>query len=298
MAVMAAADKQAWQETVLSTPIVRACFLSLAVAMCVGCRGESEPTDSPTESPTAPTAAASVHISNLRVRQIGLDRDLCPSRGIYYKVWDELVFDYQGATEQQISGASLSYLQPDGLRAAMGAIGRCQGPADPCSNGGICLLDAPGTSGTVRAVVNARWQPSWTWNVRVDSLAPPSSSNALLGTIERPDQLPSGDKAVFISLKVTRSSGTSGGSFDYVIYSPGLSGRVIMHRLRVLENGTPYGAGRNDYYSSSESSSSAIVGSSGGLSIPSGPFDATADFIERDASGATVSTGSTTVHVP
>lgn len=272
--------------------IARTCSFSLALAALAGCGGKSEPGG----APTGPTAGTPVQISNLRASEIGLDTDLCPQR-VYYKVWDELLFDYQGATEQQITGANLSYLQPDGLKVTLGAIARCQAPAAPCSNGGICLLTASGATGSVRAVISAKWQPSWTWNLLVDSPTPPSSSNALAATVDRPDRLPTGDKAVFISLRVTRTI-VGGGSYDFVIYSPGIPGRVIMHRLRVLENGKTFSATQNNYYSSSESASSSIIGSGGGLSIPSGQFDAVADFIERDALGSTVSTGTATVHVP
>jgi hypothetical protein len=136
----------------------------------------------------------------------------------------------------------------------------------------------------------------WTWSVLVDSAAPLVTSNTLSVTVQRHDGLPSGDRAAFVSLRVGRTG--SSGSYEYLIYSPGVSGRVILHRLRIFENGRIHDPRRDDYFSSTETPQSPVVGSSGGIGIPVGPFDAVADFVERDMLGDTVSSGTVTTHVP
>lgn len=115
-------------------------------------------------------------------------------------------------------------------------------------------------------------------------------------TVQRPDGLPSGDRAAFVSLRVRRIG--SSGQYDYLIYSPGASGRVIMHRLRIFEGGRIHDPRRDSYFSTDETPHSPLVGSSGGIGIPVGPFEAVADFVERDALGGTVSSGTVTTQVP
>ena len=266
-----------------------------SVAGCGGDDAGSTPS-TPTTPSAIPSSVLQLELSNLRARQIGLHSELCPPSSEQYRVWDELRFDYTGASEQQLVGANVSYREVDGLKVAIGPVGRCQSDPAPCSNSGICLLNANGTSGSVLVLTSVRWQPSWTWSVLVDSAAPLATSNTLTATIQRSDGLPSGDRAAFVSLRVRRIG--SSGQYDYAIYSPGVSGRVIMHRLRIFESGRVFDPRRDSYTSSTETPNSTRVGTSGGIVIPVGPFEAVADFVERDALGGTVSSGTMTTLVP
>lgn len=148
----------------------------VVAASVAGCGGD-DVGSTPSTPSTAPSQVVQLQLSNLRARQIGLHSELCAPSSEHYRVWDELQFDYTGATEQQLVGANVSYRQGDGLRVAIGAVGRCPSNPVPCSNSGICLLNANGTSGSVVVLTSVRWQPAWTWSVLVDSIAPPAISN-------------------------------------------------------------------------------------------------------------------------
>lgn len=256
-------------------------------------------------TPTSPSS--SLQISNLRNRELGFDTAICGGNIFQtYKVWDEVVFDYRGAREQDLIATNVFYKDVDGRFVSFAhgadAARECRLDASPCSNPNVCLLSRAGSSGTMRAWVATRWRPSWNleMHMSVSKDGVGVDSNSLTTTVSRttpPEGVPIGETAAILSLTATRVS------FSFVAYSPGIAGRTVEMTLAWRPAGQPPPGTRLPFIGvpAPESPNTPVVSVAGGYigtTFPPGPVDITAELTERDASGTILANESRTVRVP
>jgi len=194
-------------------------------------------------SSNAPTELSGITISNLTITTLGLRDEVCG--GVFdYQVIDELKFDFH-VTGGDISGATVNNRTSDPGNTsgiAVGVLEVCASDQNPCEGRQrVCVISgSTGSQGAIRAYPRSEWKPQTTWRISVHS--PIGVSNELITAVERPQLLPSGDRAGIARLSIQRcgtpgstcTSSTETYSVTMVVFNPRIEQRTIFTKLQVF----------------------------------------------------------------
>jgi hypothetical protein len=257
----------------------RLAFLTvISVLTATGCEGQL---------PTAPAVVASrTRIQNLVAKQLGLAHEVCfPS--FQYRVHDELTFDVVGQPASLFIGGTVHHMQEDGTETLVAPITSCRDDITPCSATSACVRESHDSGGTIRVYANVPWTPERAWNVFIRSAT--RDSNRLNAFISRPDALPMGQTAAIAHMEARRSSATSGG-YQVLVWSPGIVNRRIRLTIETWSGGTLI---RQSVRNEPERTA-GLTGSSGGITIGSGPSELVA-IVEEFENNVLIATDRRTI---
>jgi hypothetical protein len=244
-------------------------------AGAIGCGGDS---------PTGPgPTLLEARLANLQARQLGLLGVVCDT-GFQYVANDELTFDVETRDWSKLEGATVHHVQEDGTETLVGQLNQCVATVTPCSRPlSVCLL--PGSTpreGQVRIWAQLPWTPVRRWTLFVRDAR--RDTNRVSAEITRPDGLPHASAGIaFVSAR--RLTSTTG-SFDYVIWSPGIRDRRIFVTREVWSNGVRLSSSTINFLETIPTTQ----GTSGAILIGTGSTELIVTIEERTLDGLILAT--------
>ena len=244
-------------------------------AGAIGCGGDS---------PAGPGPVfLDARLTNLQARQLGLAGVVC-NTGFQYVAHDELTFDLKTRDWSKLEGATVHHVQEDGTETLVGQLNQCAPTVTPCSRPlSVCLVpgSTPGDS-QVRIWAQLPWTPVRRWTLFVRGAR--RDTNRVSAEITRPDGLPHASAGIaFISAR--RLTSTTG-SFDYVVWSPGIRDRRIFVTREVWSNGARLSTSTVNFLETIPTTQ----GTSGAILIGTGPTELIVTIEERTLDGLILAT--------
>ena len=234
--------------------------------------------------PTAPSwPFVRARLDNFQATQLGLTGQVCGT-SFQFSAYDELTFDLKGVHGKDYFGTTVHHVMDDGTETLLGSVTQCAATVTPCSKPvSICL--EPGTEigeGTMKIWAQVPWTPVRRWNLFIRDAR--HDSNRVAAEIRRPDGLPYANAGI-LHVTARRLSNTTG-SFDYVVWNPGVRDRRIFVTHEVWSNGVRLSTASSTYLELFP----FAQGVGGGIFISSAPSELVVFIEERTLDGVLLAT--------